>query len=201
MKHFIDFEFMEDGRLIEPLSIGIVSDDGREFYAEFADSDRSRANEFVRTHVIPKLGKLSEALPTEEIRRRILDFVNGDEKPEFWGYYADYDWVCFSQIFGRMVNLPRHFPMYCRDIKQFADDLGNPKLPPEGKNEHHALHDARWNAKAYRFLVALKETRADPERWKDLVRRILCKPKGNAGGIGLRLDAEAVDALYKLVNP
>lgn len=42
--------------------------------------------------------------------------------------------------------------MYCRDIKQLCDSLGNPKLPVQGKGEHHAIADARWNRKAYEFL-------------------------------------------------
>lgn len=33
MKYFLDTEFIEDGVTIDLISIGIVSDDGREFYA------------------------------------------------------------------------------------------------------------------------------------------------------------------------
>jgi len=46
--------------------------------------------------------------------------------------------------------------MYCRDIKQMADDRGNPQLPKEGKDEHHALADARWNRRAWEFLSSLE---------------------------------------------
>ena len=75
-------------------------------------------------------------------------------KPEFWGYYADYDWVVFCWLFGSMMDLPKGWPMYCRDIKQFCDDIGNPRLPEQGKGEHHALSDAKWNKQAYDFLLA-----------------------------------------------
>jgi hypothetical protein len=75
------------------------------------------------------------------------------QKPEFWGYYADYDWVVFCQLFGTMIDLPKRFPMYCRDIKQWCDSLGNPKLPKQESTEHNALEDARWNAKAWGFLA------------------------------------------------
>lgn len=53
-----------------------------------------------------------------------------------------------------MMDLPKGWPMYCRDIKQFCDDIGNPRLPEQGKGEHHALSDAKWNKQAYDFLLA-----------------------------------------------
>ncbi|MFL6228420.1 MAG: hypothetical protein ACJ741_06540, partial [Pyrinomonadaceae bacterium] len=76
----------------------------------------------------------------------------GDDEPEFWGYYSAYDHVALCQLFGTMMDLPKGFPMYTRDIKQLCDSLGNPKLPEQGKGEHDALADARWNMRAYEFL-------------------------------------------------
>lgn len=40
----------------------------------------------------------------------------------------------------------------CRDLKQWCDDLGNPRLPEQGKGAHHALADAKWNRVAWQFL-------------------------------------------------
>lgn len=40
----------------------------------------------------------------------------------FYGYYADYDWVVFCWLFGRMIDLPKGFPKYCRDLKQQMDE-------------------------------------------------------------------------------
>jgi len=42
--------------------------------------------------------------------------------PDFYGYYADYDWVLFCSLFGDMSKLPKGFPMYCRDLKQMLDE-------------------------------------------------------------------------------
>jgi hypothetical protein len=42
--------------------------------------------------------------------------------------------------------------MYCRDLKQMCDDLGNPQLPKQDSAEHHALADARWNKQVFAFL-------------------------------------------------
>ena len=45
MKYFLDTEFIEDGKTIDLISIGIVSEDGRELYCENSDCDLSRASQ------------------------------------------------------------------------------------------------------------------------------------------------------------
>jgi hypothetical protein len=156
MKYFLDTEFIESGPYysIALLSIGIVAEDGREFYAVNREADRNRASGWVQENVLPFLGDTPpQALST--IALMIRQFV-GEDKPQFWGYYADYDWVVFCQTFGAMIDLPKGWPMYCRDIKQLCDDLGNPELPKQGKGEHNALADARWNKVAHEFLARFK---------------------------------------------
>lgn len=154
MRYWLDTEFIEDGRTIDLLSIGIVAEDGREFYAESSDTDRSRASQWVRENVLPYLASVGDSGP--QIAYQLRQFIGNDPHPEFWGYYADYDWVVFCQLFGTMMQLPKHWPKYCRDVKQLCDDRGNPQLPEVGKNEHHALADARWNRDAWEYLYRLK---------------------------------------------
>ena len=155
MKYFLDTEFMESGYLfpITLLSLGIVAEDGREFYAVNAEADRTLANDWVKQNVIPHLDS-GPLLRHVDIGHAVLAFVDaGLSKPEFWGYYSDYDWVVFCQLFGAMVDLPKGWPMYCRDIKQLCVEMGDPALPKQGKGEHNALADARWNKQAYEFLI------------------------------------------------
>ena len=154
MKYFLDTEFIEDGRTIDLISIALVTDDGRELYCENAECDFRLASEWVKTNVIRPLIGGTAQYSRVAIREKVRSFCTG--RPEFWGYYADYDWVVFCQLFGRMVDLPKGWPMYCRDIKQFCDDLGNPKLPKQGKGEHFALADAYWIKKSYEFLESMK---------------------------------------------
>ena len=161
MRYFIDAEFMEDGRSIDLLSFAIVAEDGRSLYLENAEADHSKANEFVRAHVLPRLmapnvpaGQV--AMPRETIAAHVLQFV-GEDKPEFWGYYAAYDWVALCQLFGPMVALPKGWPMYCRDVKQLCDQLGNPELPTRPEDAHNALADAKWTADALAYLEALQD--------------------------------------------
>ncbi len=159
MRFFLDTEFIESGPRapIQLISIGLVTEDGNAFYGVNLDFNEADANPWVRENVFPRLFPSAQRWPLPKLRENVLAFVTkhlaeGD-KPEFWGYYADYDWVVFCQIFGTMMDLPKGFPKYCRDIKQLADDLGNPKLPPQDKPEHHALNDARWNREAFNFLM------------------------------------------------
>ncbi len=159
MKYWFDTEFIEDGKTIDLMSIGIVAEDGRELYLASKDCNLSKASQWVRDNVVIHLPHPAgdNWAWHHEIRNAVLAFCDKDiyGKPEFWGYYADYDWVALCQLFGTMMDLPKGWPMYCRDIKQFCDAIGNPDLPKQRKGEHDALADARWNKLAYRFLEGL----------------------------------------------
>lgn len=176
MKYWLDSEFIEDGKTIDLISFGIVRDDGAEFYAQNLECDFSRASDWVKQNVFPSLTNFDTETFKPVIdadkeggygdwynRTGIASVLSArmagtgfihmpDPEVEIWAYFADYDWVVFCQIFGTMMDLPEGFPMYCRDIKQLCDSLGNPKLPEQGKGEHNSLLDARWNKRAYEFL-------------------------------------------------
>src|SRR5260370_5135562 len=173
-RYWLDTEFIEDERVIDLISIGIVCEDGREFYRQSCEFDPSKASDWVVENVLSHLGLcpwVAVAGNPNDLRKFIarelhvhehgqcLDqqrgwvhncpwrdrahlqyeiklFLDPDKHgiPEIWTYYGSYDWVVFCQIFGKMVDLPSGFPMYTRDIKQFCDMLGNPKLPEQGKD-------------------------------------------------------------------
>jgi hypothetical protein len=173
LKYFLDTEFNEIRDNIQLISIGIKCEDGRKFYAEVPINNISKNfNKWVKDNVLPYLEyyKTRTRIPyynddpnnvrvyadREVIKNKLLEFIKKDDKNiQFWGYYADYDWVLFAWIFGAMIDLPEHFPMYCNDIKQLAEELGNPKIK-DPVNEHNALVDAIWNEKYYNFLIKKK---------------------------------------------
>ena len=62
MRYFYDTEFIDNGRIIDLISIGVVADDGREFYAVSTEFDPESAGRWVRTHVLPKLPSPSSQL-------------------------------------------------------------------------------------------------------------------------------------------
>jgi hypothetical protein len=155
MKYFLDTEFYEDGTTIDLISIGIVAEDGREFYAVSQDAQLHRVSLWIRNNVLPHLPKYDDPawMPREQIAFKLQQFVYGDGPIEFWAYYADYDWVALCQLFGTMMDLPTGFPKFCRDLKQLSVDVGSPKHLADPTDEHNALADARWNRDLYAFLM------------------------------------------------
>lgn len=248
MKYFFDTEFHErikkpwfgkKHHLMELISIGIVDEDGRTYYAVSSDFDLKAAweNQWLRDNVLHPIYKELRDIQNESIGERILyghlwqffsykslkmliswhgkkndqiaaeifNFVNPDlgfhitgysnssfkdsasemslhfakhnvtdikehfyAQPEFYAYFADYDWVLLCSLFGSMMDLPPGFPMYCKDLKQYKDQaIDNNNLHtklaettlfeaqkdyPLNTNDHNALSDAQWNYKLYNFL-------------------------------------------------
>jgi len=223
MKYFIDTEFIEGfskplfckkRHFIDLISIGIVAEDGREYYAVSTEFNTKDADQWVKDNVISKLpcrypGQhdsprlKAEAIlwkTNKQIAEEIIDFTmpyavcsNGEScckfydphpddlkeiltghhelkmkvtAPEFYAYYADYDWVVFCSLFGRMIDLPKGWPMYCKDLKQILDEkqdilnrfstnalnLKDSVFYPKQINEHSALGDAKWNYNLFKFL-------------------------------------------------
>lgn len=195
-KYFFDTEFIEDGKTIDLISIGMVAEDGREYYAVSTQFNavnlfnHSWLKENVALHLpweaLPPGTPLTWVTAEKDwstglwkersdIRKDLLEFCDPGKygKPEFWAYYADYDWVALCQLFGTMMDLPKDWPMYCRDIKQEADrkeadfQIKVPefklRLPEQGKGEHQALSDARWNKEAWEYLRSFIGVFVSPE--------------------------------------
>lgn len=161
MKYFLDTEFHEyknNGiNTIELISIGIVREDGKEYYAESDDVNLSAAiaNEWLKENVLSHLTK-EEKRSNDTIAATIRAWI-GTDKPTFYGYYCDYDWVVFCWLFGRMIDLPKNFPMYCIDLKQMMDEQGltkewKKKYCPDPEDIHNALADAKWNKHLYEAI-------------------------------------------------
>lgn len=210
MKYFIDFEFIEGfhkpmfskrRHFIDMISIGIVSEDNRGLYFLSSEYNYKDADDWVKKNVIIPAyikevhGDMRNSVdardfqkvvgyPIGRIAQEVIKWIGKDSNISFYGYYSDYDWVLFCSMFGRMIDLPKGFPMYCIDLKQSLDEkvakLTNSdflthfhvetplsfkeKLElvkttninyPQQNNEHHALHDAKWNKDLYEFLQTI----------------------------------------------
>lgn len=156
MKIWFDTEFYEDGRMIDLISIGMVREDGCIYYAESHES-RFIANRslWLRNNVMPHLSAGAyDRKKTNQIVTDLIEFAGTN--PEFWAYYADYDWVVLCQLFGTMMQLPPTWPMFCMDVKQLCVMKGNPELPKQQGIEHNALSDAIWARQAWEFLMDIK---------------------------------------------
>ena len=152
MKYWIDTEFIENGKTIDIVSIGIVAEDGRTYYCENSDCDHQQASEWVERNVLTHL--TGPFKPKEVLKQEILEFV-GNDSPEFWADWGAYDWVVLCQIFGTMMDLPKGWPMFIRDIQQLRQHLGYPDTPEQVGTEHNALADAQHCKVKYDFLMKL----------------------------------------------
>ena len=154
-RYFYDCEFIEDGRTIELISIGVVGQDGREFYAVSTEFDPDRAGTWVRRNVLDKLpGPADRAWRSRRaIRDDLYAFLTEPGLPiELWAWYAAYDHVAVAQLWGTMPDLPREMPRLTREIRQYWEAAGAPPIPLPGKDRHDAMADARLGRD--RWLVA-----------------------------------------------
>jgi len=141
MRIWFDTEFVDTGDRIILISIGLVREDDEMFYAELETPEtlcNHPVSQWVKDHVYPQLnGKTS----TFWSRRAAADHIKGfvENRPEFWAYVADYDWVALSQLYGPLVNRPTGWPWTAFDAYQLADFQ---KYVVKPDKAHHALSDA-----------------------------------------------------------
>lgn len=176
MRYWYDCEFLEDGRTIAPISIGIVADDGTEYYAIDINApwERIADHPWVVGNVIPHLPQLPAdqrtidldwvrlgvdlsdpaVKPLWRIAAEVREFLTRHNGPvELWGYYSSYDHILLSQLWGRMIDRPDRIPMITLDVQQEAIRLGlENSLPRQADGLHNALADARWTRDAWQYL-------------------------------------------------
>lgn len=181
-RYFLDTEFIDNGNeeKLTLISIALVCSDGRELYLVSNEFKQEDCDEWLRenvlkqlppTHVPPETAPgayvpsplwRTRAQIADAIREFILDPGDGS-KPEVWAYFASYDWVLFCQLFGRMIDMPKHFPWVVNDLRTWASHMGysgkfKALLPDTG--HHDALCDARWNRDVHAILTKRFESRA-----------------------------------------
>ncbi|KZM73776.1 hypothetical protein AWN90_35045 [Nocardia terpenica] len=139
MRYFYDCEFVEDGITIDLISIGVVCEDGREYYAVSTEFDPDRAGPWVRRHVLPKLPEPSSPLwrSRERIREDLYAFLvpRPTVEPQLWAWVSAYDHVALCQLWGSMVDLPTALPRYTNELRQHWDMAGIswPWFPGRGR--------------------------------------------------------------------
>ncbi|QDF18558.1 DnaQ-like DNA polymerase III subunit [Gordonia phage Pupper] len=178
-RYFYDCEFLEDGRSIELISIGIVAEDGREYYAVNDDMpvERIKRHEWLMENVwttlpVTEENRLDHASPlvkskvtiAVEVERFLTKF--GTDQPELWAWYGAYDHIALMQLWGPMVEKPFLLPMWTNDLRQEIYLHPAPYLPEQKSGYHNALADAQHLKRRYDFL---QEWKAQGHRPGDLV--------------------------------
>ena len=185
MRIFYDTEFLEDGHTIELISIGMVAEDGREYYAVsrcltnrgwrgWKLRRRLRQHTWLMENVIPHLpqphGDWRLHMPQDwlfnyfdpavkkrkRIAREVAEFIKATPDPQLWAWYGAYDHVVLAQLFGPMIDLPQVVGPHRHALRQEAERLGAAKtLPKQPDGVHNALADARHNLVRAQYLDQL----------------------------------------------
>lgn len=146
---FLDTEFTDFHRPCL-ISIALVAEDGREFYAERTDYNHKACSEFVEETVLPLLGRVPGAACTvQELADRLREwFGQLPERPIVVFDYVD-DWQLLVQALGPGdFAQAQHLDIYTITHPVFDDAatvVYTDDLP-----QHHALADARALMAGYR---------------------------------------------------
>ena len=172
-KIFFDTEFTGLHQKTTLISIGLISECGKTFYAEFNDYDGSQIDEWLRTNVIDnlqyngiyqKLDKTKESVSykstTENIKVMLTEWFEQFKEVEIWSDCLSYDWVLFNQIFGHALNIPKNVYYIPFDIctlfqvKGIDPDISREQFSEmtEASQKHNALWDAKVIRECYRKL-------------------------------------------------
>ena len=175
MKYFYDTEFIEDGKTIDLISIGIIAEDGREYYAVNSDMpvNRIQKEPWLCRNVIPHLPltftgvteagpysflfnldrKSTLVRPEWVIANEVREFLLANGEPvDLWADFSAYDHVVLCQLWGRMIDLPKGLPMRTNDFQQKLEDMGFPAIPEQPSGLHDALADARHLRDSFKLV-------------------------------------------------
>lgn len=175
-KVFFDTEFTGLHQNTTLISIGLISECGKTFYAELTDYDINQVfhqqhchwkgiactyNEFVKnskgldikpfgfTDLDNNIGN------TTQIRAKLLDWFSQFEEIEMWSDCLSYDWVLFNQIFGHAFNIPKNVYYIPFDlstlflIKGIDPDISRKEYSGLDLENHNALNDAKMIKACY----------------------------------------------------
>lgn len=137
-KVFFDTEFTGLHQNTTLISVGLISECGKTFYAELTDYDKSQIDDWLQNNVInnllisePKDGEQEYFLASRhsdnpvgndlyksysvQLRcdKKVLEVELGKwllqfEQVEIWSDCLSYDWMLFNQIFGHAFNIPKN---------------------------------------------------------------------------------------------
>jgi len=169
MNLYYDSEFTGLHQSTTFISLALVADDGREFYAEFTDYDASQCDEWIRANVLAHTRWLNrpevtpgcwreEALTLclgdrQQVREALEDWLKQFDQVEIWADCPAWDWVLFCELFGGALKLPANIYYLPFDLvslfkaKGIDPDIDRTEFVDwnnKGQRQrHNALYDAQ----------------------------------------------------------
>lgn len=186
MNLYFDMEFTGLHARTTLVSIGIVAEDGKKFYAEFSDYDESQCDDWIRGNVLKhtifagndnlaaKLGEDSNTTVVlgskADIRYELGEWLKQFDEVQFVSDVCHYDMVLLIDIFGGAFDLPKNVSAVCHDINQ---DIA----------KHYGISEREAFDKSREDIVS------------ELCGGFIAGDKHNA-----LYDAEVIKAIYEEVN-
>ena len=176
MKVFMDTEFTGLHKGTTLISIGLVDENGKSFYAELTDYDESQVDDWLKNNVINHL-YLDEAQydrrlkdscdefesvgTTDHVKHELEWWLKQFDEIEIWSDCLSYDWVLFNNIFGTAFDIPKNVYYIPFDICTVFKLKGiDPDISREGfidnsveGEKHNALYDAKVIKACYEKLM------------------------------------------------
>lgn len=175
IKVFIDTEFT-DFKDCDLISLGMVTEDGKEFYAECTTYNKVWASDFVKAHVLPLCDFAKYGVPYAELSAKVwqwIDELDCDEVIIMIDYETDYTLLLnlldekhpkirgsknifnhlYSEVFVRCTAMGGEWtPLVEKARKVFFEESLNHFFETK-EIEHHALSDARANRRGYTAMM------------------------------------------------
>lgn len=180
MRVFFDTEFTGLHKNTTLISIGLISGDGKRFYAELKDYDPNQCDEWIEENVLKNLYFKKYKINDSFFPDNECMFVSGDknrvgEKLSEWFSQFDnvqlisdvchYDMVLLIDLFGSAFDLPKNVSPVCHDINQdiakhyhitekHAFDKSREEIVKElcGKEINGDKHNALYDAKVIKTI-------------------------------------------------
>lgn len=178
-KIFFDTEFTGLHQKTTLISIGLISECGKKFYAELTDYDETQIDDWLQENVINNLyldGYDNDANlndwkikgDSDDVKTALEVWIAQFEEVEIWSDCLAYDWVLFNQIFGHTFSIPKNVYYIPFDIctlfqvkgidpdisrEEFAKDY-LVKVDFQSGKKHNAMWDAFVIRECYRKLSA-----------------------------------------------
>jgi hypothetical protein len=179
MKVFFDTEFTGLHKDTSLISLGLVDENGRTFYAEFLGYNSNQVDDWIQKNVINNL-KYKTCIDnwcnedwehlecvgyTYYIKTLLANWLSKYESVELVSDVCHYDMVLFIDIFGGAFDLPENVSPACHDINQDiaryfnisereAFDKSREEIADAIQGDkHNALYDAFVIRNIYQKLI------------------------------------------------
>lgn len=155
MKVFFDTEFTGLHKDTTLISIGLVDENGRTFYAELTDFDIDQCDDWITENVLNNLTAENQ-VDKHGLKGQLKAWFSAYDSVEIWSDCLAYDWVLFNDIFGGASEIPKNVYYIPFDIctymkiKGVDPDISREEFAFNGKPEVAQKHNALWDAKVIR---------------------------------------------------